>query len=420
MGIRTLRVALTVAAAACSALAAGGAAVVAGGAAAGASANSSAASASTKGAGGWPVAVRELPPLGGKAEGGAAQGIGISDRGWVTGSANLPGDTITHAVLWRRGRITDLGTLGGDNSAVPFLSHSNRTVTGVAETAAVNPDGESWSCNAFFVGAPSRHDCRGFIWHDGHLTALPTLGGPNGFAAASDRRGDVAGWAENRVADPTCVAPQVRQFRAVRWGALSHRPHQLAPLPGDSTSAAVAINDHGLVVGISGACGIAVGGVSAAHAVWWDGHGRPHEMGTLGGSQWNTPDAVNDHGLVVGFANVPGGASPASLHPHAFAWTARGGMRDLGTLPHDDLSEALGVNDRGQITGESCHGTLSLSACSAVLWQGGHIYDLGALTGRPRLHLSNAGDISDSGVITGTVVDGSRIRAYLATVHHAR
>jgi probable HAF family extracellular repeat protein len=353
--------------------------------------------------------VRELPSLGGV----LSAGIGINDRGWVTGSSDLPGDTITHAALWRDGRLTDLGTLGGQNSAVAFPSHNNRFVVGVAETADINPFGEDWSCNAFFVGPPSHHDCVGFVWEDGRPSALPTLGGYNGFAAGSNRIGQIVGWAENGKADETCTGTQVEQFRAVLWAAGTHRPRELAPLPGDSTSAAVAINDRGQVVGISGACGTAVGGVSARHAVLWDAAGRPHYLGNIGGEQWNTPDAINDRGVVTGFANVPGGSTPASLFPHAFVWTARTGMQDLGTLAGDTLSEGLGINDRNQIVGESCHA--QFANCRAVIWQHGRISNLNELVPGYTGTLINAGDINNRGEITGAASSDGATVAYVAT-----
>ena len=52
--------------------------------------------------------------------GSASNGFGgVNARGWVTGDANLAGDQNEHAFLWRDGVMTDLGTLGGPNSSVP-------------------------------------------------------------------------------------------------------------------------------------------------------------------------------------------------------------------------------------------------------------------------------------------------------------
>jgi probable HAF family extracellular repeat protein len=45
---------------------------------------------------------------------------GVNNRGWVTGDANLPGNQTAHGFLWRNGVMTDLGTLGGLNSGVPI------------------------------------------------------------------------------------------------------------------------------------------------------------------------------------------------------------------------------------------------------------------------------------------------------------
>src|SRR5215831_3757518 len=133
------------------------------------------------------------------------------------------------------------------------------------------------------------------------MTPLPTFpGGYSSYATAANNRGQVVGWAENAVHDPSCDPNfQVLQFRAAIWEP-DGTMRELPPLPGDSTSAATAINDKGQVVGISGACGIAVGGVSAAHAVIWN-NGVPTDIGNLGGHSWNTPTAINNHGTVVGF-----------------------------------------------------------------------------------------------------------------------
>jgi probable HAF family extracellular repeat protein len=53
--------------------------------------------------------MRNLGTLGGT----FAAGTCPNDRGQVIGQSNLIGDTEEHAFLWERGNIKDLGTLGG-------------------------------------------------------------------------------------------------------------------------------------------------------------------------------------------------------------------------------------------------------------------------------------------------------------------
>ena len=245
------------------------------------------------------------------------------------------------------------------------------------------------------------------------MRALPTLGGNNGFATGANDRGQVAGWAENTVHDPTCVPPQVLQFRAVVWGPDEDQVRPLPPLPGDTSGAATAINDRGQVVGISGTCDQAVGRFSAAHAVLWE-DGRVTDIGNLGGTTWNTPMAINQRGDAVGFASEPG-TDPDNPQLHAFLWTRRDGIRDLGALPGDVYSEAHGINERRQVVGVSCD---AAGNCRAFLWQDGVMTDLNALVapGYTGL-LTTAQDIDDRGAITGRAFDpstGAR-PAFLAT-----
>ena len=342
--------------------------------------------------------VLELDSLGG----GTASGNSINDLGWVAGSSTLPGNQTQHATLWRYGSTTDLGTLGGPNSGVSWPVKNDRgLVVGIAETAEDDPLGEAWSCSAFFPTVTGKI-CRGFVWERGVMRALPTLGGNNGYATGANRRAQVVGWAENTIADPTCNPPQVLQFRALVWGPGRDQIQELPPLPGDTTSAATAINDRGQVVGISGICDNAVGRFSAAHAVMWE-DGVATDLGSLGGISWNTPVAINRRGDVVGFSNVEASAG-GSFRAQAFLWTRGGGIQPLGTLPGDVYSQALGINERRQVVGTSC--TAGFASCRAFVWEDGVMTDLDAAA---RLGdddpLTTANDINELGVITGAAVD---------------
>ncbi|HEX3672253.1 MAG TPA: hypothetical protein VHT92_11175 [Candidatus Cybelea sp.] len=337
-----------------------------------------------------------LQPIGG----GVAGGSSINNEGWASGFSSLASSAYLHAALWQNGgAATDLGTLGGPNSAVEWpVKNDNGLISGIAETSAPQQFGEIWSCAAaFFPQPPSGHICRGFAWHRGHMRQLPTLGGNNGFAAGANENGKIVGWAETRKRDRTCTSPQVLGFEAVVYEPFGRdKIRELPPYPGDLDGAATEINDRGQIVGISGKCDQAVGRFTAHHAVIWE-NGRVYRLGSLGGVAWNTPMAINNHGVVVGFADLPGDQS-GNPNPVAFIWTKSGGMQNLGTLPGDTNSEALGINDAGQVVGES----FGPYSARAFIWQNGTMTDLNTLTPpSSSLYLIFANDINDSGAITG-------------------
>lgn len=343
--------------------------------------------------------VVNLPSLGGAENGGNS----INDLGLVAGSANLPDNNSRHAMLWLYGFPFDLGTLGGPNSNVPWpVKNTNGLISGIAQTTTPQPRGETWSCRSFFA-TPTRAaaTCLGVVWEEGKIRALPTFGGDNGFATGANNNRQVVGWAENKVEDSSCVAPQIYQFRAAVWGPGTDQMRQLPPLGADRTSAATAINDKGQVIGISGACGSAVGGLSAAHAVMWD-KGKTIHLGNLGGIAWNTPMALNEHGDVVGFSNVSA-ADGTVFNARAFRWTRGRGIENLGVLPGDALSQALGINERGQIVGISC--TAGFASCRAFLYDRGVMMDLNDLVPDAYAdHLYTANDINNDGQITGYAI----------------
>ena len=330
-------------------------------------------------------------PLGGS----SSLGSSVNDRGWVAGGATTASST-EHAVLWL-GSALDLGTLGGPNSNVAWPNPNNSgELAGIAETAKQDPLKENWSCSGFFP-ATTHNVCLGFVWQWGVMTALPTLGGDNGYAAGINNWGQVVGWAENTTHDPTCALPQVLQFEAVIWGPEPGQIKQLMPLHGDPDSAATAINDSGQVVGISGTCDNAIGEFSARHALLWE-NGKPVDLGNFGGVAWNTPTAINNQGQIVGFADLAGDQD-GGLNPVAFLWTREHGIQKLPPYPGDVNSLAWGINERGQAVGQSIDAS---GNSRAVAWQDGQPIDLNALIPADSpLYLTLANDINDRGEIAG-------------------
>ncbi len=350
--------------------------------------------------------VTVLDSLGGSVSASAS----INDAGLVSGYSNLPGNSARHAVLWTAGAAHDLSTLGGANSRVAWpVKNDHGLVVGISQTATPDPLHERWSCAAFipYTG----QECRGFAW-DGHaMRPLPTLGGNNGFAAGANNLGQITGWAETPVHDPTCngSSGQVLQFLPVVYGPAAQQIRALPLLPGDTSGAATAINDGGQAVGISGLCDQAVGRLTARHAVLWR-HDTVTDLGTLGAGWWNTPMAVNQRGDVVGFAGDP--ADITGTITHAFIWTPQHGLRPL--VPGDVNSVAYGINNSGQVVGTTCDA--SGANCHGFVWQDGRLTILNqparatGFTG----DIVVATDINDRGLITGRAVVDGVSRAILA------
>jgi len=125
-------------------------------------------------------AVTDLPSFGGTRN----QGNSINDASLIAGFSTRPGDLNRHATLWADQAPQDLGTLGGPNSSVVWpVKNVSGLIAGISQTSTPETLGESWSCSAFFTLNPTGYLCRGFAWASGQMRTLPTLGGPNGFAA---------------------------------------------------------------------------------------------------------------------------------------------------------------------------------------------------------------------------------------------
>ena len=352
--------------------------------------------------------VEELDSLGGT----NTRGNSINDFGIVSGYSTVTGNTVRHAAAWFAGRKLDLGTLGDpatSNSVVAWpVKALGAPIVGISQTDVADPNNELWSCFYFFSGAYANNGkaCRGFAWERGKMRPLlPLPGGTHSFAAGANNLGEITGWAENGVVDDKCVAPQKLQFKPVIWGP-GRRAAQALPLIGDDTSgAATAINDHGQAVGISGICDIAVGRYTAAHAVLWD-NGKAIELKGFDAPYWNTPNAINRQGDVVGFMGTPGDIDGNLFR--AFIWiNGSAQVQQIAPLAGDVYATAQGINDARQVVGTSCkEGGVG---CRAFLWENGVTHDISTQPGYAGV-LTSAQDINNSGVITGRAVDTAGIR----------
>ena len=339
--------------------------------------------------------VQDLGTLGGT----SSLAGGLSNSGWVEGRSTLPGDTVTHPVLWRKGVMTDLGTLGGPNADAGYRPNDIGNVGGASEDGSPDPFAEN------FCGYGTNLICLPIVWWNDikKMTPLPTLGGNNGWAASINEQNEVAGVAENTSQEPTCAGTrQVFQFKPVIWAR--GRIHELPTFPGDPVGMAWGINYWGQATGYSGNC------TTVFHALLWQ-DGKVIDLGNLGGTMNNAGVDINNLGQVVGNSDLPGDTTG-----HAFLWQRRTGMMDLGTLPGDVGSDGDGINDLGQVVGGSWDAE---GNDRAYLWQNGVMTDLNTLIppDSPLYLIEATGTINDLGQIAGIALQIStgEVHAFLAT-----
>ncbi len=339
-----------------------------------------------------------------------AQPYFIRNNGLISGAATAS-DGGLHAVLWFEGAKFDIGTigLGGPNSEAFGVNHFGQTVGG-AETSLI--DAEDF-CGFNAYGFPSSTACVPFLWQDGVMTKLATLGGENGFANMINNRGQVAGLAETAVKDPAAGCP-VHRFEPVVWS--NGKIYALPTFSGDTDGVAASINDKGQAAGASGTCspfnpnsGLYL---TENHAMVWE-NGKGTDLGNLGPNglpgAGNHACAINNRGEAVG--HVTSKASTV-----AFIWSREKGLKGLGTLAGDLASFALGINDEGQVVGQSISPDFSMFR--AFLWLNGSMIDVNTLvTSNPaKLYLLSGASINSRKEITGLAVDGAgAFHGYLAT-----
>lgn len=224
------------------------------------------------------------------------------------------------------------------------------------------------------------------------------------FALRSPGRHTHASWGHaidpsGRVVGMSAVARQGEADAATLWG-LDGAPTILDA--GDVLfERANGINALGQVVG-KGRCSD-VGSTIISEFACISENGQARTLGSHGNYHGHSSAAaINNAGYAVGWSEVdPTGAQ------HAVLWRD-GLVIDLGTLGGRQ-SEALDINEIGQIVGWARPGEPASGSRHAFLWQGDSMIDIGTLGGEESI----AHAINDSGQIVGWLGDIGGKRAFI-------
>ena len=270
--------------------------------------------------------VQELGKLPG---GNFAVSSSINRDGQVVGAATSSACVAGCAVVWQAGAPSILQNNGNANIGEAYSVNDAGQITGM-------------------IG--SGDDREAVIWDHSSLTVLPPPPQyEDAYGYAINDAGEVAGAAFNASGRP---------FAAVVWHGNAATVLELPA--GYSSAYALGINNAGVVVG-----NVCCDG--GAQAAIWRGT-TPTLLAKIGvGPEYGGEAlAINDKGLIVGHVYH------SSDFVHAAAWSGRK-VTDLGTLAKGTKSEAIAVNARGIIVGDS--DSLQAARIHAVLWS-----DVGAPT----------------------------------------
>jgi probable HAF family extracellular repeat protein len=231
--------------------------------------------------------------------------------------------TETHAFLWHRGVMQDLGTLGGPDSGADFVNERGQ-IAGQSDND-YNPHSFIWF-NGFV--SPTVHP---FLWEKGVMHDLGSLGGNFGFPYGMNNRGDVVGWSD--LAGDNSAHPFL-------W--TKERGLQDLGTFGGTFGHADSINEKREVVGTAQP----PGDTGLRAFLWRDG--VMTNLGTLGDDADSEAGGINARGQIVGGTYISGVEDL-----RGFLWENGGPMVDLNALVINGTGiQILGpanINERGEM-----------------------------------------------------------------------
>jgi probable HAF family extracellular repeat protein len=327
---------------------------------------------------------------------GPGHATSINARGWATGGFPnaaidpLTGGQTEHAVLWKDHQILDLGTLDhGVNSTGQYVNNAGKVIGFATVDTTVDPFPNPQS--------PWGSPIHAFISRDGAMRDLGTLGGLDSspMAGCNNQRVDlVSGWSTtDSTLNPATGLPTEHGFL---WqnGAMTD-----IPTLGGTFAQAQCVNNQGQVIGPSNLTGdpgcdgspiATIDGSCVQHAFSWD-HGTLTDLKPLGGRS-SVAYWLNNDGEAVG-----GSSAKSDSEFHATLWK-NGRITDLD--PDDCFSLAYAINAKHQIIGNTFN--CDTGYFTSVVWENGSIIDLNAaIAPDSSLFLVQPDNINDRGEIVG-------------------
>ena len=238
--------------------------------------------------------LRDLGSLGGRSTSAAA----INDRGQIVGWSETK-TGVRHAFVWTNGRMRDLGTLPQRRYCEAVAINTRGEIAGSCYSGLspdTQPPGLRWPPGEAY----RKTDLRAFVWRNGTLTAVtPDTTAPSIAVAISDS-GQVIGDTLTR----GTVYPTLPHGFSSRNG----RAALLSGPRGTTTSAALALNARGEIVGWAGVEG-------AYSAYLWQGATRTAlpNPGGAGHDDKVSASAITADGTVVGTRTATMDAARAVL-----------------------------------------------------------------------------------------------------------